>query len=112
MPRNPKSTKKIAPAKAPVVEFKKPTVRFEPVIIPLGNGNFEIKSGKPIVTDAVDEISAPQFAEETGLSLRYVNELCDEGTIKSRRKSQKVKSHYVIPKSELVRFEQLQKAER
>jgi hypothetical protein len=106
-----RTTMKPAKAKGPTVAFR-PVVQFKPVIVPLGNGNFELKSGPPIVTNGEPEITAPDFARETGLSLRYVNQLCDEGAIKSRRKSQKVKSHYLILRSELERFNRLRNEER
>ncbi len=71
-------TRAASTAPAPEVEFK-PTVRFEPVIVPLGNGSFEVKAGKPIIEQGTDEITVKEAAGITGLSLRRIQSQCDEG---------------------------------
>jgi hypothetical protein len=92
-------------AAAPVVpvEFK-PVVEFKPTLVPIGNGGFEVRPGKPIVTSRDAEISAAEFAVRVGLSREHVSRLCDTGHIKCRRKSPRARSPYLIPVSEVQRF--------
>jgi len=88
-----------------------PVVRIPTTVLPGARaGEWTIKAGKPEVVE--EELTAPEFAHEANLSLRYVNQLCDDGSIQSRRKSNRRKSHYLIPRSELARWEQVTKAER
>ena len=90
----------------------RPRVRFEPTVIPQGNGEFLIKPGKPIVEQATDEIALPKAARELGLSIRYMEQLCELGHIQHRRKSAKKRSHIMIPRTEIIRYQQKQKEER
>ena len=107
MPR--RTTKKAAASKLPV-KFAAPAAApaFRPVVhvpvlmVPQGNGEFLVKSGKPVV--ATDEVGTREFAKLTGLSQRHVVTLCDEGRLKCRRKSSLKKSEYLIPREEAARL--------
>lgn len=80
-----------------------PRVRFEPTVIPLGGGKFEVHAGKPIVEEAVSEIDTAEFARRTGLTQGYVQQMCSQGVIKCRRMSLKPDSKFLIPVTELDR---------
>lgn len=88
---------------APGVEFK-PVVRFEPVMVPLGNGKFEVTAGKPIVSQADDEIDTAEFAKHARITQSYCQQLCSEGAIVARRMSGKKRSKFLISLSELTRY--------
>jgi hypothetical protein len=83
-------------------EFR-PHVTFNPTVIPLGGGKFEVIAGKPIVMDSADTIDTKEFAKRTGLSQSYVQQMCAQGVINCRRMSMKPDSKFLIPISELQR---------
>lgn len=90
-------------------EFR-PRVRFEPTVIPEGNGQYRVIAGKPIVESGEPEISMPEFlrrvkARGGRLSERYAQQLCDEGRIRARKLvADKEKSQWRILATEVERF--------
>ncbi len=76
---------------------------FAPVIkLPQGDGSMLVKAGQPQMVSK--EIGTTQFAKETGMSQRWVEQLCIGGFIKHRRMSPIPGSKILIPRSEVRRF--------
>ena len=78
------------------------SVRFPAVALPHPDGGFVFKPGKAVVESG--EVRVAEFARLTGLSVSRVEALCMDGTITSRRLSPRLKSPYVISRSEVQRF--------
>lgn len=93
-------------------EFAKPTVVWKPTMIPQPGGRWMIDPGKPILVSPMDSISVSEFAKATGLSMREVQRLCDEGVLQAGRKTHRRSSHYAIPRAELLRFLEMRDRER
>jgi excisionase family DNA binding protein len=77
-------------------------VIYTTVMIPQGNGAYLVKPGQPKVIG--DEVRVAEFAKQTGLSVSQIERYCADGTIKSRKLSPRPRSQYLIPRSELQRF--------
>jgi len=86
-------------------------VRYEPVLVPQGNGEFLVKPGRPIVVNGTEEVSTAEFARLTGLSQRHITTLCDEGRIVARKRSPLPKSEWLIRASEVSRFRTITESE-
>jgi hypothetical protein len=87
-----------------------PNVVFPPIKIQQPDGSILIKPGKPVVLGK--EMRCTEFAKHTGLSSSRVHALCAEGKIASRRMTTSRKSPYLIPRSELDRYLNIDKIER
>ena len=80
---------------------------FVPVIkLPQPNGSLLLIAGKPQLREP--EVSVLTFHKETGISIRHIETLCEQGLIKHRRLTPKKKSKMMIPRSELERYKTLE----
>ena len=82
-------------------------VHYAPVLVPQSNGDYLIKAGKPVVSNTGPEVTVREFKRLTGLSLRHIQRLCDEGHIEHRRKTPLHKSEILIPRAEALRYRQI-----
>ncbi len=82
--------------------WQEPVVSFPTVRIPQPDGSVLLRPGKPVVVGR--EITTREFAERTGISQEYAAQLCGEGIIRSRRKSPKKTSMFLIPLEEVEAY--------
>jgi hypothetical protein len=79
---------------------------FVPVIkLPQPDGSLLIKAGKPQIVES--EVTVSQFHRQTGVSMRHIQTLCEQGMIQHRRLTPKRVSKILIPRSEIERFKNL-----
>lgn len=83
------------------LQFSVPVVK-----LPQPDGSLLIRAGKPQVCDP--EVSVSAFSRETGISIRHIATLCEQGLIQHRRLTPKAKSKILIPRSEIQRFGHLE----
>ena len=77
-----------------------------PIIkLPQADGSLLVKAGR--VQLAAQEVTVAQFHRQTGLSIRHILTLCEQGLILHRRLTPKPKSKIIIPLSELTRYRAL-----
>lgn len=86
--------------------FVEPTFYVPVIKIPQGDGSLLVKAGKPQICEP--EVSVLTFHKETGISIRHIETLCEQGLIKHRRLTPKKKSKMMIPRSELERYKALE----
>jgi len=79
--------------RVPVLKFRQP------------DGSILVKAGRPEVVE--EEVSVSVFHKETGVSKRYIAELCEQGHIQHRRLTPKKDSKILIPRSEIDRYRNL-----
>lgn len=85
--------------------FVFPAVHIPAIRIPQPDGSLLIRPGKPEIVDP--HVSVAQFARETGISMRYIEQLCEQGHLVHRRLTPKTGSKILIPRSELERYKSL-----
>lgn len=74
-----------------------------PIIkLPQPDGSILVKAGKPIV--CAPFVSVAEFSKATTLSMRYIEQLCEEGRLKHRRLTDKPHSKILINRDELARY--------
>ena len=69
------------------------------------DGSLLVRAGQPQIVEP--EVSVFQFHKTTGISIRYISQLCEQGFLVHRRLSPKRKSKILIPRSEICRFQNL-----
>jgi hypothetical protein len=77
-------------------------VGIQGIKIPQSDGSFLIKPGVPIPCN--DDVSVQRFSKMTGLRVRQIYELCEEGSIDHRRLTPAPRSRIRIPRSEIARY--------
>lgn len=80
--------------------------QIQVVKIPQPDGSLLIKPGRTLMVQP--ELTISQFSKKTGISIRHVSRLCDEGHLQHRRLTPKNKSKILIPISELARYKTLE----
>jgi hypothetical protein len=83
------------------------TVAFPSFSVPVikmrqPDGSIIVRAGRPEMVDS--EVSIAVFNKETGVSRRYIAQLCEQGLIQHRRLTPKKDSKILIPRSEIARF--------
>ena len=86
--------------------FVEPMFRIPVIKLRQSDGSLLIKAGRPEIMEP--EVSVAVFNKETGVSKRYIAELCEQGLIKHRRLTPKKDSKILIPRSEIDRYRNLQ----
>ena len=81
-------------------ELFAPTILIPAIVVPNGDGSFNVRAGKPQVVG--EEISTAEFAKRTGYSHSWIMQLCQSGEIKATQRAKH--GRYFIPISELQFF--------
>ena len=91
---------KISATTPPELSFRVPVLKLRQP-----DGSLLVKAGRPEIVP--DEVSVAIFSKETGVSKRYIAELCEQGYIQHRRLTPKKDSKILIPRPELDRYRNL-----
>jgi excisionase family DNA binding protein len=98
---------KPGPVKNPVAKPVAEPMFYIPVVkLRQPDGSLVVKAGRPEMCEC--EVTVPQFSKATGISYRYIQNLCEAGEITHRRLSARRGSRIRIPRTEIARFQRLE----
>ena len=85
--------------------FLEPTFHIPVIKLRQPDGSLLVRAGRPEICEP--EVSIAEFSKATGISVRHIWTLCEEGHINHRRLTPKKGSKIIIPRTELTRFKTL-----